>query len=136
MAPELGLIIVIAASIQQYIAADGASIAQLWRRDGGGGSGKRGIVLLYERVFGEGCQRDTRPDTHTLFGRTIDALERGDSPQTNQYRRRELAAFHVWIEVGAARDQHGLLALPGQHRCRLLNRDRGEITERRKPQHQ
>ena len=55
MAPELGLIIVIAASIQQYIAADGASIAQLWRRDGGGGSGKRGIVLLYERVFGEGC---------------------------------------------------------------------------------
>src|SRR5205085_7615440 len=52
------------------------------------------------------------------------------------YRRRELAAFHVWIEVGAARDQHGLLALPGQHRRRLLNRYRGEITERRKPQHQ
>src|SRR6266849_6734279 len=48
--PELGLIVVVAAGIQEQVAADGTGVAQLRRRNGIGSGSKSAIMLLQRRV--------------------------------------------------------------------------------------
>src|SRR6266571_2945168 len=134
--PELGLIVVVAAGIQEQVATDGASVAQLRRRNGIGSGSKSAIMLLYCRMLGDCCEGNASAQAKALVGRATDALQRFDGAQADQDRRSKLAALHIGEEVGAASNQHGRIAFLCEHVRSLFEATGGQIAKGWKAQHQ
>ncbi len=63
----MSLIVVVAASVDEHVAADGSHISQLRRRNGLRGVSQRGKMFCDQTVIRNGGQAFARADPETVF---------------------------------------------------------------------
>ena len=128
LAPLVVLVVVVAARVEEDVAAERPHVAERRRRDLRDGMDERGMEAAGLPVALDLRERNGRADREAVRAGAQPGEAR-NAREADHRLRGLLAALHVRVEIRAARDERGVLALPRLDAQGLLHARRREVAE-------